>query len=108
MAKRHTVVFPPTVLFSSGELHKLDALQHAVPEERVTSGDAGDTHDVYVRRIVIDEAGRTPEVVNRPYSDPILAILSDAEKGRILGTLAGTGSGHFIRRCQFNRLTTGS
>ncbi|WP_323118293.1 2OG-Fe(II) oxygenase [Burkholderia alba] len=99
-----TVMLPAYVAFDAHELERIDALQARIPEEAVTAGDAGDTHDIYVRRIMLDRAGERPRRVNRPHSDPILDLLADARRTQFFGDMFGTQAEYFIRRCQINRM----
>ncbi|AHI67869.1 2OG-Fe(II) oxygenase [Burkholderia thailandensis] len=99
-----TVMLPAYVAFDAHELARIDALQARLPEEPVTAGDAGDTHDIYVRRIMVDRAGERPQLVNRPHSEPILALLTDARRTRFFGDMFGANAEYFIRRCQINRM----
>lgn len=99
-----TVMLPAYVAFDAHELAHIDALQARLPEEPVTAGDAGDTHDIYVRRIMVDRAGERPQLVNRPHSEPILALLTDARRTRFFGDMFGANAEYFIRRCQINRM----
>lgn len=69
-----TVMLPAYVAFDAHELARIDALQARLPEEPVTAGDAGDTHDIYVRRIMVDRAGERPQLVNLPHSETILNL----------------------------------
>ncbi|AOJ71020.1 MULTISPECIES: 2OG-Fe(II) oxygenase [Burkholderia] len=103
-----TVMLPAYVAFDAHELTRIDQLQAQMPEESVTAGDAGDTHDIYVRRIMLDRAGELPQLVNRPYSDQILDILTDARRTRFFGDMFATRAEYFIRRCQINRMVKDS
>src|SRR5882762_4587482 len=55
--ERGTALVPPNLIFSAEELEHLNAIQSCIQEERVSNGDAGDTHDIYVRRIMTDKPG---------------------------------------------------
>lgn len=81
-----TVMLPAYVAFDAHELARIDALQARLPEEPVTAGDAGDTHDIYVRRIMVDRAGERPQLVNLPHSKTILNLLGDARRTRFSAT----------------------
>ncbi|MFG6964219.1 2OG-Fe(II) oxygenase [Burkholderia pseudomallei] len=99
-----TVMLPAYVAFDAHELARIDALQARLPEEPVTAGDAGDTHDIYVRRIMVDRAGERPQLVNLPHSETILNLLGDARRTRFFGDMFGTRAEYFLRRCQINRM----
>jgi hypothetical protein len=111
-----TVEIPPNVLFNEVELEQLDLILTHIPEERVSNGDSDDEHDVYVRRIATDRAGEPPVLVNRPFSDHILEVLSARNRTAALTRLfespdAGaqdSESPYCIRRCQMHRMVEGS
>ena len=103
-----SALVPPNVIFSAEEVQRIEDIQASIPEEKVSDGDAGDTHDIFVRRIVTDKAGELPTSVNRPFSDQILEILTDEKRRAIFAEIFGSTSDYFIRRCQMNRLIEGS
>ncbi|AOJ07149.1 2OG-Fe(II) oxygenase [Burkholderia mayonis] len=103
-----TVMLPAYVAFDAHELERIDELQARIPEESVTAGDAGDTHDIHVRRIMVDRAGELPQLVNRPHSDRILDMLADARRTQFFGSMFATQAEYFIRRCQINRMSKNS
>jgi len=106
LAARGTVVLPPGALFSPGEVVALERLQAQLPEEKVTAGDAGDTHDIFVRRIMVDRAGELPAIVNGPTAETIVSVLETAARKRVLTALFGEDL--VLRRCQINRMVAGS
>ena len=103
-----SVLLPPNLIFSAEEVERLDAIQSSIPEEKVSNGDADDNHDIYIRRIVTDNAGEFPKRVNQPFSDQILEILSDEKRRTLFAKIFDSTSEYFIRRCQMNRLIEGS
>ncbi|RKH44628.1 2OG-Fe(II) oxygenase [Corallococcus sp. AB050B] len=103
-----SAMLPAYMVFSEQELEQLDSIQSRIPEEAVVRGDAGDTHDIYVRRIMTDKAGEYPTAVNQPISDEIIGMLSDDKRKRVLSALFGSDSEYFIRRCQMNRMVKNS
>ena len=103
-----TVLVPPDLIFSADEVEQLNDLQSRLPEEKVSNGDAGDTHDIYVRRIMTDKPGEPPTLVNRPFSDQILELLGDEKRQAIFSRILQSPSGLFIRRCQINRMVKDS
>lgn len=103
-----SAMIPAYMVFDKKELEELDAIQSGIPEEAVTNGDAGDTHDIYVRRIMTDKTGEHPTVVNLPMSGEIIGMLSDDKRKRIFSAIFGSDSEYFIRRCQMNRMVKDS
>jgi len=99
-----SVLLPPNLVFSTEELERLDRLQSFIPEEMVNNGDAGDKHNIYVRRIITDKPGEFPTRVNQPLSDQILEILEDKKKSSIFRQIFDSDTQYFIRRCQMNRM----
>jgi len=99
-----TALVPPDLIFSADELEHLNAIQSRIPEEKVSNGDAGDTHDIYVRRIMTDKPGEIPTLVNRPFSDQILEIIGDEKRQAIFSEMLPSPSDLFIRRGQMNRM----
>src|SRR5262249_2074773 len=76
-----SVLLPPDTFFNLIELEQLFGYQCELPDEHVTAGDAGDTHELIVRRIIIDPPGQFPRRVNQPQSDKILSLLEDERRG---------------------------
>ena len=85
---------------SHGDFDKLDALTSAdcLPYETVELGDAGEPNLVKVGRIMTDV--RTPQLVNRPFSDQIRGILGKSSLARLMRKLLGAEL--IIRRAQVN------
>jgi hypothetical protein len=102
-----TVLIPADTIFSAEELDLIDAVQAAIPEETVSSGD-DDAHNIYIRRLVTDKVGERPTRVNQPISDQILAILDDERRRKIFAELLGATEPRFIRRCQLHRMVEGA
>jgi hypothetical protein len=105
---RGTVMLPRNIVFTGDEVCLLDAILTRIPEERIVDGDAGDSHDIYVRRIVTDWPGCMPEKVNEPYSSQILDMLGDGARREIFAALLPSSGNYHIRRCQAHRLVEGS
>lgn len=103
-----STLIPNGVIFGQGEIELLQNLQAQMPEEVVTSGDAGDTHDIHVKRIMVDKAGHPPLMVNLPHSEAILDVLSSAKCEAVIASLFRSGEKFHIRRAQMNRMTKGS
>jgi len=103
-----SVLIPSDIFFTASEVRQLEQLQAQLPEETVTDGDAGDQHSIYVRRILLDRAGEMPTVVNEPHSQQMLEILDAPVRQQALSFLFGSNERQYIRRCQMNRMTTGS
>ncbi|AWT15873.1 MULTISPECIES: 2OG-Fe(II) oxygenase family protein [Stenotrophomonas] len=103
-----STLIPMGVVFDASTLKELERLQSLLPEEAVTQGDAGDTHDIYVRRIMVDRQGEVPQVVNRPHADQILDILNREECRNAIAELFQSQDAFHIRRAQMNRMTAGS
>jgi len=103
-----STLIPAGLVFTEDEVIRLEGLQAQIAEETVTNGDAGDTHDIYVRRIMVDRAGELPTVVNQPFSGGILDILYGEPRAQILAALFRSDERFHIRRCQMNRMTANS
>lgn len=101
-----TIMLPAGELFSAEEITQLEWLYRAIPEERVVLGDAGEPNDLYVSRFMIDQAGELPTLVNRPQADEVLVLLRAPKRETFFHALLG--SERYIRRCQVNRLVSGS
>ena len=108
LRRKGSVLLPHNLLFTIQELENINVIQSLLSEEKVENGDAGDTHDIYVRRIMTDKAGELPKQVNRPYSDQILEIIYSQRRKAILAFLFGSTTDYIIRRGQFNRMVTGA
>lgn len=103
-----STLIPNGVIFDQEEIELLESLQARMPEEVVTNGDAGDTHDIHVRRIMVDKAGQPPLMVNLPHSKSIVDILSSAKCEAVIASLFRSDEQFHIRRAQMNRMTKGS
>lgn len=103
-----STLIPKGVVFADEELEELDRLQSLLPEEAVTNGDAGDTHDIYVKRIMIDRAGEVPSIVNQPIAGKIVDLLSSSKCKRLIAELFQSVDAFHIRRAQMNRMTADS
>lgn len=103
-----STLIPMGVVFDARTLQELERLQSLLPEEAVTQGDAGDTHDIHVRRIMIDRQGEEPQVVNRPHAEEILDILTRPACRDAIAELFRSDDAFHIRRAQMNRMTAGS
>lgn len=103
-----TTSVPLGMVFSDNDLERIDAIQSLIPEENVSSGDSGDTHDLFVRRIMTDKADEFPTLVNRPFSDQIMEILTDEKRQSIFSKIFDSTSRYYIRRCQVNRMVKDS
>lgn len=103
-----STLIPAGLVFTDEEIIRLEGLQAQIPEETVTNGDAGDKHDIYVRRIMVDRAGELPTVVNQPFSGGILDILYGEPRAQVLAALFQSDDRFYIRRCQMNRMTANS
>jgi len=106
--ERGTALVPPNLIFSAEELEHLNAIQSCIQEERVSNGDAGDTHDIYVRRIMTDKPGEVPTLVNRPFSDQILELIGDERRQAVFSRMLRLPSDLVIRRAQMNRMVKDS
>lgn len=103
-----TVVLPPGSVFSHPELERIYELQSHFEEERVSGGDPGDEHDIFVRRILTDRVGEVPTLTLEPYASQIMGILDDAPRRQLFSVLLGNDEPRCIRRCQTHRMTVGS
>lgn len=101
-----TVMLSAYSLFSAEQLAEMERLCAAVPEEMIKLGDAGEPNDLFVGRFMVDKAGEMPTFVNRPHSDRLLEILQGPEQREFFKFLLG--SDHFVRRCQVNKMVSGS
>ncbi|KRR29853.1 2OG-Fe(II) oxygenase family protein [Bradyrhizobium retamae] len=108
LADKGTVLIAPETLFTKDELTRIDQLQSDIPEEEVRKGDAGDSHNVFVRRVRLDHAGRNPSNVNGTASAQIIELLERTERVSALRKIFGTSSEYVIRRCQMHRMPAGS
>ncbi|KRR24299.1 hypothetical protein CQ14_35805 [Bradyrhizobium lablabi] len=108
LADRGTVLIAPDTLFTKDELTRIDQLQSDIPEEQVRKGDAGDCHNVFVKRVRLDHAGHNPSNVNGTASAQIIELLERKERVSALRRIFGASSEYVIRRCQMHRMPPGS
>ena len=101
-----TTMVPLGLLFSQSELEELDALRSQLPEEYVELGDAGEPNDLYVNRIMVDHPGKKPVQVNGDSAKRIFEILNSREKHSLVSIF--TQGKAYIRRCQVNKMISGS
>jgi hypothetical protein len=104
-----SALLPPHLVFSAEEIDRLVMRSSRCSQrKRVSVGDASDTHDLYVRRIMIDKPGKFPKRVNQPLSDRIMDVLADYKRKAIFEEIFQTDTEYFIRRCQINRMVKNS
>jgi len=103
-----SVLIPANVLFDDDEIASFLRWLEDIPEERIRDGDAGDEHDVFVKRLMLDGVGEVPRRVNQPFAGQILDVWSDERRDRMFSELFASSNAYCIRRCQQNRLVEGS
>ncbi|WFU31191.1 2OG-Fe(II) oxygenase [Bradyrhizobium brasilense] len=103
-----TVVIAPQTLFTQDDLARIDQLQMEIPEEEVRVGDAGDSHNVFVKRVRVDPPGRPPTNVHGKAPEQIIELLERKDRSFALKKILGAASDYVIRRCQMHRLPPGS
>ncbi|MCA6108007.1 2OG-Fe(II) oxygenase [Bradyrhizobium cenepequi] len=108
LSDKGTVLVAPETLFTKDELARIDQLQSDIPEEEVQKGDAGDSHNVFVKRVRLDHPGRHPSNVNGTASAQIIELLERTERVSALRKIFGSSSEYIIRRCQMHRMPPGS
>ncbi|MGY3611069.1 MULTISPECIES: 2OG-Fe(II) oxygenase [unclassified Bradyrhizobium] len=108
LADKGTVLIAPETLFTKDELTRIDQLQCGIPEETVREGDAGDSHNVFVKRVRLDHPGHHPSNVNGTASTQIIELVERTERVSALRRIFGGSSECVIRRCQIHRMPPGS
>ncbi|WFU23336.1 2OG-Fe(II) oxygenase [Bradyrhizobium sp. CB1717] len=103
-----TVVIGPQILFTQDDLAKIDQLQAEIPEEEVRVGDAGDSHNVFVKRVRVDPPGRAPSDASGAAPGQIMELLERKDRSFALRKILGATSDYMIRRCQMHRMPPGS
>jgi len=103
-----TVLVSPGVLFTQDDLAEINQLQSDIPEEVVLQGDAGDSHNLFVRRLRTDHPGRRPSNVNGKSSARIIELLEGKDRSSVLKKIFGASSEYVVRRCQMHRMPPGS
>ncbi|WP_342710120.1 2OG-Fe(II) oxygenase [Bradyrhizobium sp. B124] len=103
-----TVVIGPQTLFTQDDLARIDQLQTEIPEEQVREGDAGDSHNVFVKRVRVDPPGRPPSNTNGTAPRQIIELLEKKDRSFALKKVLGASSDYVIRRCQIHRMPPGS
>ncbi|MDA9453827.1 hypothetical protein XI00_06055 [Bradyrhizobium sp. CCBAU 21359] len=103
-----TVVIGPQILFTEDDLSKIDQLQAEISEEEVRQGDAGDSHNVLVKRVRVDPPGRAPSDVSGAAPRQIMELLERKDRSFAVRKILGATSDHVIRRCQMHRMPPGS
>ncbi|MBH5372214.1 2OG-Fe(II) oxygenase [Bradyrhizobium glycinis] len=103
-----TVVIGPQILFTQADLARIDQLQADIHEEEVREGDAGDSHNVFVKRVRVDPPGRAPRNVSGAAPGQIMQLLERGDRSFALKKILGATSDHVIRRCQMHRMPPGS
>ncbi|SFN84272.1 2OG-Fe(II) oxygenase superfamily protein [Bradyrhizobium sp. Rc3b] len=103
-----TVVIGPQILFTQDDLAKIDQLQAEIREEEVREGDAGDSHNVFVKRVRLDPPGRAPSDVSGAGPGQIMELLERKDRSFALRKILGATSDYVIRRCQMHRMPPGS
>ncbi|MHC2332231.1 2OG-Fe(II) oxygenase [Bradyrhizobium sp. USDA 4454] len=103
-----TIVIGPQTLFTLDELASINQLQAEIPEEEVRLGDAGDSHNVFVKRVRVDPPGRSPSNVDGAAAGQIIDLLERKDRGFALKRILGASSDYVIRRCQLHRMPPGS
>ncbi|MCA1455104.1 2OG-Fe(II) oxygenase [Bradyrhizobium sp. BRP22] len=99
-----TVLVAPETLFTKDELARIEELQSGIPEEVVREGDAGDSHDVFVKRLRLDHPGHHPSNANGNASAQIIELVEKTERVSALTKILGASSDYLIRRCQIHRM----
>jgi hypothetical protein len=99
-----TVLLPPRTIFTPQEVARIDQLESDITEEEVRKGDAGDSHDVFVKRVRVAYAGCHPSDVNGAASTQIIKLLERSERVATLEKIFGATSEYVIRRCQVHRM----
>ncbi|WP_245287020.1 2OG-Fe(II) oxygenase [Bradyrhizobium sp. Tv2a-2] len=97
-------MLPPQTMFTPDELARIDLLESDIPEEEVRKGDAGDSHDVLVKRVRVAHPGCRPGNVNGAASAQIIELLERRQRLSTLGKIFGSASEYVIRRCQVHRM----
>ena len=100
---RGVVSLPPFFLFDACEIDRIRQLQNALTEEWV-----GVSHDVYVRRVLVDPAGQLPMSPPNIKATPLLDMFADASRKARLSEIVHPGSSFYVRRCQSHRMIKGS
>ncbi|MGY3443348.1 2OG-Fe(II) oxygenase [Bradyrhizobium sp. USDA 4473] len=103
-----TVVIGPQTLFTQDDLARIDQLQTEIPEEEVREGDAGDSHNVFVKRVRVDPPGRPPSNADGAAPGQIVELLQRKDRSFALKKILGASSDYVIRRCQMHRMPPGS
>ena len=78
------------------------------PLETITVGDAGEINNCQVGRLMEDQPGEVPKLLNAELSRPVLDLYSSARAYDFFQEFLNTGADQFIRRSQFNLLGNGS
>lgn len=103
-----TTLLAHGAMLDDADIERLDRLQRLLDEERVSSGDVGDDHDMFVRRVLTDWSGERPRQTQPEVSSEILSILDGERPRSVLEALVGREAARHIRRCQLNRMVAGS
>lgn len=78
------------------------------PLEHISIGDAGESNNCFVGRLMEDQPGELPKVLNRDLSEPILKLFQSQDAYKFLEPFLDRGKTQHIRRCQFNMFGKGS
>tara|TARA_B100001123_G_C15311680_1_gene1024596 strand:+ start:1048 stop:1674 length:627 start_codon:yes stop_codon:yes gene_type:complete len=89
---------------SKSDLKELDTCCEEVEKEFIQIGDAGEQNNLLVGRFMTDI--EKPEVVNNAYSERVLKILNGEKVIKFIREILDLKSDCFVRRAQFNQLST--
>lgn len=92
-----------------GDINYIESALKEFPLEHILIGDAGETNNCKVGRLVEDHPSKNPEVVNLGRSEPILSLFQSPKAREFYSEyVSGDYRDQVIRRCQFNLLEAGA
>jgi predicted 2-oxoglutarate/Fe(II)-dependent dioxygenase YbiX len=83
-------------------IQELEKLCQEVDKEYISIGDAGEKNNLLVGRFMTDI--EKPEVVQNPYSDKVIKILSEKKLINFIKKILDVNQEIFLRRIQFNQI----
>ena len=78
------------------------------PLESITIGDAGEINNCKVGRLMEDQPGQVPEMLNHDLSIPVLELYTTSKAYDFFNKFLIANEDQFVRRSQFNLLGCGS
>lgn len=104
-----SIYFPlGTHFLEENDLQFIQSQLDQFPLETITVGDAGEINNCQVGRLMEDQPGQSPRLMNQSLSQGILDLYSSPRAQQFFADFLFQPSPQYVRRSQFNLLGEGS